>query len=316
MPAFGAFTHAGLPRYNAGAGIKTEFGTFIPDGEVVAYVHSSGVVDGMDQDVKRMLYTSINSALALCRSGKGDIVVVLPGHTESIGAADKWSNLVAGTKIIGLGNGNNRPTVTWTAAGGTVLFDVANVTLSGFILNLCSTANAGVTVAAPITISAAGCTISDCDIYFGGDADDIVTIGITTTAAADDLTLANLCCYGATAAECTTFLRLVGTDRLRMHGCLIDGATSSTTVGVLQMLTTAPTQVMITDCTFVNRKASSVHAATGVASATGNVVRCNFGILDEATLPGWETEGNLQFFACYTANLAGEEGALKTPTSA
>lgn len=315
MPAFGAFTHSSLPRLLAGAGIQTELGTLIPDGQVVAYVHSSGVSDGMPQGIAERLYTTINSALALCRASKGDIVVVLPGHAENVSAADSWSNLVAGTRIVGLGTGNLRPTFTWTAAASTVLFNVANVSLTGCILNLCSTGNAGVTVAAPITISAAGCTIANCDIFFGGDADDIVTIGITTTAAADDLCLANLMCYGATTAECTTFLRLVGTDRLRMLGCVIDGATSSTTVGVLQMLTTAPTQVYIDGCTFVNRKAASAHAATGMAAATGVVKNCAFGILDNATLQGFDTEGDLQFFNCTVANLAGEAGAAKAPAS-
>jgi len=51
----------------------------------------------------------------------------------------------------------------------------------------------------------------------------------------------------------------------------------------------------------------------------GQVSDCGFGILDNATLAGWvpASAGNgPQFFRCYTANLAAENGALMTPVSA
>jgi hypothetical protein len=214
-----------------------------------------------------------------------------------------------------MGSGNRRPKLTWTLAAGTFLFDVANVQLSNFILDMAPAANAGVTVAAPITVSAAGCSINNCRIMFGADVNDLVTIGVTTTAAADDFDFSNNRCYGATAAACTTFLRLVGADRFTMYNTVILGGTSSTTVGVVQMLTTASTDVDIENCSFANRKAASVHACTGMAAATGSVRNCSFGILDDSTLAGWETEGNLQFFNCQTVNLAGEAGVPKTPLS-
>lgn len=286
-----------------------------PSAMVAAYVRSAGHQNIEHVDIKNKLVTTLNAGLAKARSGRGDYVVVFPDHTENISSADQMSSLVAGTKIVGLGTGNLRPTFTWTAATSTFLFDVANVSLDNCILKLCDTGNAGVTVAAPITVSAAGCSITNCRIMFGGDADDIVTIGITTTAAADDFSFVNNICYGATAAECTTFLRLVGADRFYMKDCLILGATSSTSVGVLQMLTTASTDVYIENCSFANRKAASIHAATGMAAATGIVKDCAFAILDDSTLPGWETEGNLQFFNCQTVNLAGEAGVAKTPLS-
>jgi hypothetical protein len=283
---------------------------------VAAYVRSGGFPDGESDYVRNKLYTTLNAGLAMCRSGKGDYVVVYPDHAENIDAADKMSSLVAGTNIIGLGYGNLRPTFTWTVGTATLLFDVANVSLNNCILHLCSTANGGVTVVAPILVSAAGCSINDCRIMFGGDADDIVTIGITTTAAGDDFTFDRNECFGATAAECTTFRRLVGADRFKMRDCVVIGATSSTTVGVIQFLTTASTDVLIDNCVFENRKASSIHAATGMTGATGWVRNCSFGIGDNATLTGFVTEGSLYFSHNKTVNLASEEGATKTVVSA
>lgn len=286
-----------------------------PSAMVAAYVRSAGHQNIEHVDIKNKLVTTLNAGLAKARSGRGDYVVVFPDHTENISSADQMSSLVAGTKIVGLGTGNLRPTFTWTTATSTFLFDVANVSLDNCILKLCDTGNAGVTVAAPITLSAAGCSITNCRIMFGGDADDIVTIGITTTAAADDFSFVNNRCYGATAAECTTFLRLVGADRFYMKDCHVMGATSSTTVGVIQFLTTASTDVLIEDCTFDNRHAASVHAATGMAGTTGWVKRCSFGILDDSTLAGFVTEGSLKFDACGVVNLAGESAATKTVVS-
>lgn len=317
MPAFGQFQHPRLPRYNVGAGIGTELATIIGGGEVVAYVHSSGRNNNNSADINERLYTTLNGALNKCRASRGDTVVVLPGHAENISSADQMSALVAGTRIIGLGYGTIRPKFTWTAATATFLFDVANTSLSNCVLEMAGdpASTTALSVAAPITVSAAGCSLVGCLIRVGVDADQLATIGITTTAAGDDFSIVNCWIHGATTSEVTTAIRLVGADRFYMSGCYVYAATSSTTVGVLQMATTASLNVLIEDSVFVNTKASSAHAATGMAAATGVVSDCKFGILDDATLQGFDTEGNLQFFNCEVSNLAGEEAAEKAPKS-
>lgn len=300
----------------ASSGVANPYAVGLGPGEkIVAYVHASGAQAGDNQQIVDKIQTTLDAGLDRCTANRGHVVVVLPGHTEDISGADQMSSLVAGTRIMCLGHGAARPTFTWTAAGSSFLFDQASTWLDNAILIMATADNAGVTVTAPITVSAAGCTISNCLIRFGDDANDDVAIGITTTAAATDFTLAGCDCYGATTAECTTFLRLVGADRSRIIGCNIQGATSSATVGVVQYLTTVSTHSRLESCTFVNNKALSVHAVTGMAAQVGVVVNCNFGILDTATLAGLETEGSIQSFKCHTSNLAGEEGGVKVPTS-
>lgn len=289
-----------------------------PGQRIAAYVRSGGVQDHDPQDIAANLVTTLNAGLIRCRASMNDIVVVLPGHAENISSADQMSNLVAGTYIVGLGEGNLRPTFTWSAASATFLLDVANVTLDNLVLKMAGDGGGtALTVAAPMTVSAAGCTIRNCRIETSVDANELSTIAITTTAAADDFTVENCFIHGAgDGTGVTTAIRLVGADRFRMKDCVVDAATSSTTVGVLQFLTTASTQVYVEGCTFINRKASSVHAATGMAGATGTFKDCAFGILDNLTLAGFETEGSLMFFNCGTVNLAGEASAAKTPVSA
>lgn len=307
-----------LPQFTAsGVGFRTPFATTLPPGARVAgYVHHDGAIDGNDQDVNAGIYTTLNAALGQCRAGKGDYVIALPGHAESFAAADSLSSLVAGTNIACLGEGMNRATFTWSAATSSALLDKANVTWDNAIMYMEGQASgSALSVAAPITVSAEGCRISNCWIKFAHDADEKATIGITTTADADDFTFAHNQCWGVDASEVTTFLRLVGADRCKIIGNNIQGSTSSTTVGLVQFLTTASQFVIFDHNTVVNNKDLSVHAVTGMAALLGTAASNNFGILDTATAAGLETEGALQTFKNHTSNEAGTEGIAKTPAT-
>ena len=137
--------------------------TIKPGGRVAAYVRSTGAQDGDDHfAASGLLVASLNDACRRCRPNQNDIIYVLPGHVETISAADGLSNLVAGTQIIGAGTpgASNNPTITWGATAATLLLDVANVTLAGLNLNWIGVDN--VVVAIPVT--AAGCSILDCVI--------------------------------------------------------------------------------------------------------------------------------------------------------
>lgn len=309
-----------LPSYRLGAGIRTEFGTMLPPGAQAFYVRSGSPVNGDDQQIGRRVYTTLNQALSYCRAGRGDVVYVLAGHTENIDTAAKMSNLVAGTRIIGCGHGNLRPTFTWTAATATWLMNQDNVSLENLILNM-DPGTGTVTVAAPMTISGAGCAIIGCKIRMGTDANSLVTIGITTTAAADDLSMVNNEIYGATAAACTTMIQFVGADRLKFLGNKVIGASSAVGVGVIRFLTTASTDILMTGNNFIqNNLASSTAAVTGMAGLTGLVDYTTLAVLGNPAANGlvignvdgaWSTSaGSLHFGANAVAvNAVGERAA-------
>src|SRR5690606_24162744 len=101
--------------------------------------------------------STLAAAAGRVRSGKGDVVFVLPGFEGDIDAADFLTALVPGTRIIGLGNVNETtaPRLTWTATASSLLLDVANVTIENMVLDWTGIDN----VAAPITVSAAGCAL-------------------------------------------------------------------------------------------------------------------------------------------------------------
>lgn len=293
--SFSPFNAMSLPYQGRGAGKRDEFGTYTPPGgRVVAYVHNSGEARIDDTLQQVPVLKTLNQALNGCRAGYGDTVLVLPGHAEDIATIDAMSNLKAGCNVIGLGSGPARPTFRWVAAGATFLLDQANVLLSNLRLHMDPGAG-GVTVAAPMTVSAAGCIIDGCQIRMGTDVNNKPTIGITTTAGADDLTISNNDIYSAlSTVAVTTAIRIVGGSRLRMVNNTIQVGTSAAAVGVVQMLTTAPLQCHISDNVFANLLSTSTHAFTGMAGASGilqNCVAC-IGALTGAG-QGFNTLGNM-----------------------
>jgi hypothetical protein len=307
-----------LPNYVNMTGASFAHATVLPPGgKVAAYVRSGGPRSGETLPAKDIV-TTLNAGLARVRAGVGDIVVVLPDHAESISSADQMTNLVAGTHIIGAGAGSLRPTFTWTAATATFLFDVANTRLSNCILRMAGslTSTTALSVAAPITVSAAGCGLYGCDINVGVDADQLATIAITTTAAADDFQIGNCKIWGNAGAAVTTALRLVGADRMDMWDTDIIAETSAAAVGVVQHITTASTLIRHSNCTFVNLKSDSSAAYTGLAASSGTLRNCGFGYYGNAGLSAITTPGNLQCFNCQTVNEEGETGAASATASA
>lgn len=316
MSAFGASQVQDLPWSSIMGGLRHELGfTLPPGGRVVGYVRSTGVADYDDQNINQRIFTTLNSALAQCRAGRNDVVIVLPGHAENISSADQMSNLVSTTQIIGVGCGTSRPTFTWTAAAASFLLDVAAVRLQNLILNM-DPGTGTTTVAAPMTISAAGCQIVGCSIRMGTDANSKVTIGITTTAAADDLVILGNQIYGATLAECTTMIQFVGADRLQFHGNTVVGATTSASVGVLRFLTTASTDIKMRNNTIRNNKSgggAGDMAVTGMAGNSGEVDFLHMIVLGDnaANLTGaWGTPASVCFGAqVYVTNTIAERAA-------
>lgn len=304
---YGQFFNPPVQFQSFPTGVDTGAVQVIPTGTNTFYVRSTGAADYDPPALTGRIFTTLNAALGQCRSGRGDVVLVLEGHTESITTADQMSNLVANTKIIGRGFGNERPTFTWTTATSSFLFDVANTSLQNCILQMEPTTGT-VNVAAPITVSAAGCSIVGCRIKCGTDANNKVTIGITTTAAADQFSFVGNRVFGAAAATCTTFLRLVGADDCEIAWNEITCGTTAAAVGVIQCLTTASTNISIHDNMLFNSATSSTAALTGMAGITGSVTNNKLRNTDNTSLAWVATPGNAAYFSNEGVNDVGERG--------
>lgn len=83
-------------------------------------------------------FASLSAALTHCTAGKGDIIMVKPGHAEKISSATALNMNVADVAVIGLGGGSSRPSFTLdTANTATITVSANNVSFQNcvFIAN-------------------------------------------------------------------------------------------------------------------------------------------------------------------------------------
>jgi hypothetical protein len=94
------------------------------------YVNSASAAGG-DGSSPASGKTTLAAALALAASG--DRIFIAAGHTETVSAASyiTWSQ--SGVTVIGLGNGSNRPTFTWSLTTSTIVISGSNNILSNII---------------------------------------------------------------------------------------------------------------------------------------------------------------------------------------
>jgi hypothetical protein len=136
----------------------------------VFYVNSTAVLAATDDGVAgadstsagtyQRPFATIDYAIGQCVANRGDIILVMPGHTETISSATALVADVAGVAVVGLGAGSDRPTLTFdTANTATINVSAANFSFKNilFVGNFLSIASA-------ITVGAAPwCTVEDCE---------------------------------------------------------------------------------------------------------------------------------------------------------
>ena len=122
-------------------------------------------------------FATINYAKTQCTANKNDVIVVMPGHAETVSAASGINLSVAGVTVVGLGNGANRPTISLSAATATIAVSAANCTIDNIIVTSTAEDNA-----VAIVVTAANATISRCSFTEPTAGSNILTC-ISTTAA-------------------------------------------------------------------------------------------------------------------------------------
>lgn len=284
--AYGNFLSSALPFYQAMPALMTPNATLIkPGGRVAAYVRSTGAQDGEDHFASSgMLVSTLNAGLARCRSGAGDIVYVLPGHSENIASADAMSNLVAGTQIIGTGRpgSSNNATLTWTAVAGTFLLDVADVSIQGMNLVFGGADN----VTAPITVTGAGCSMVGNWINYGTTSALECAIGVTVHTGAHDFVFAHNRCHSLGGAVCTNAVAITAAvNRCLILGNDFDVECAGATNGVID-ISAAAVQARIVGNLIVNRRASAAVAVrwTDTAALTGVIAKNYLGFTADVTV--------------------------------
>lgn len=81
-------------------------------------------------------FATLDYAIGRCTANRGDIIVIKPGHAETISSATALALDVAGVAIVGLGVGSNRPTFTLdTATTATIGVSAANISMTNVVIS-------------------------------------------------------------------------------------------------------------------------------------------------------------------------------------
>lgn len=80
-------------------------------------------------------FATIDYAIGKCTANRGDVIMVKPGHAETVSAASGITADVAGVAIVGLGSYDSRPTITFdTATTADIVVSAANVSFYNLLL--------------------------------------------------------------------------------------------------------------------------------------------------------------------------------------
>jgi len=261
-------------------------------------------------------FLTIDYAVGNCTANNGDLIVVMPSHTESITAAAGLALDIAGITIVFLGNGSNRGTIQFgTAVSADMNVDAANITLVNPRFVAAIDALTG-----PIDVNAAGFKIID------GEWFDAPAMG-TTDCIVGDANATRLKIHGWKYYESTTGtqkqsnIQLNGVDdaelvNIDIRGDFATGNIENVTDEVLNIrlkniivdnLNASPTPGLVIDA-----NATGVAENVKIRTASGTTYVSNVGKINwSADCEGFSTDG-YSGEPIGTAVGSGVEGKLDT----
>lgn len=182
-------------------GVPVLGGTSIPDTTgnywFVCSVSGSDGNLGSDSSAPK---ATIASAISAASAATGDVIVLMPGHVETFTAAAALTISKSGLYIIGLGNGANRPTITWsTSTAAQMIVSSANTTFENITFDF-----TGIdAIVAGISVTAADVSFLGCT-FLTNSATNGCVLGILTAATATRFRVENCLFYGAQTNSGTT----------------------------------------------------------------------------------------------------------------
>jgi hypothetical protein len=194
-------------------------------------------------DAPDFAFSTLAYAITKARAAKGDVIIIAPGHTESVISATALVLNKSGVTIVGLGNGNQRPTFTLsTVVGATITVSGAETTLDNIIFNL--TGIDAVTVG--FTISAAGVTLKNCRVITNG------------------------------ASVSCTLPFSVGADRFTLQNCQVDGTGADTGTTSIIASSAAIAELRVTGCDIRANCSSALFTSASTNHITNLLIANNF----------------------------------------
>lgn len=215
----------------------------------VWFVDSATGADGNDGYGPDSAMATIDAAIGKCTANKGDVILVMPGHAETITAAGGITLDVAGVSIIGLGVFTLKPTITLgTATTADVNITAANCRISNirFVSNINSLGNF-------LDVDAGQFMVDNCDFITSSAKEAVNFINLATTK--DDFIIRD-CTFlqptdpeGTGGAANTGAIYCVDSENILIEGCKFRGQFES---AIVHNKTTACKGLVVKDCELSN----------------------------------------------------------------
>lgn len=207
-------------------------------------------------------FRTIDYAIGRCKASRGDIIMVMPGTSETVETDGGIACDVAGVTIIGLGVGTLRPKIVLdTAAAAAVTVSAANVTIMNMVFEA---SFADVTNAIDVTSN--DFTLLNCEFKEEGanlNFVDIINCSSTTDNTADGLYVEGCVSTAIDAAIDSFIVTAADLDRLVVKDCVVNHLHAN---GLY--LVEALTGKDLTDALIQNNHYATLAAASFVAIST------------------------------------------------
>ena len=267
----------------------------------VWFVDSVTGSNGNSGKTTKKPFATLDYAIGMCTASKGDVIILMPGHAESVIAAAGIVCDVQGITIIGAGTGTDRPQITFsTATTADIDISAANVTIKNvhFINDIDA-------LAAPIDVNAAHFRMEGC-LFDDATAAKQTVRWILGDANADYMEIIGCDNHGSDTAGSTAWITLNGADHVKIMGCSSHGDFAAANV---EVVTAAVTDAIIAYNMLENANAVDVNIE-GLASSTGWIAHNLCRNATDAQVTWVNTPGNMQLFQNYGVNNNGETGIL------
>ena len=266
---------------------------FVDSGQTTTGLDSADGEHGHSWDKP---FLTLNFAISQCTANQGDVILLAPGHTETIAdtgtaSGSTTDELVvdkAGISIIGLGEDALRPTFTFNGATDAccvILAGASNVSIKNliFVGDLEDLANL-------MTVSATsdGLRIENCEFRDGGASKETIH-QINLAAAADRVTIKN-CRFFTTSGGTSTLanIEVAAVAKLTIIDCWFTGDVN--TDGMVDNSGAAGTDFYIVGNVFNNLDSATgkvlvLHGST-TGYVAGNVAHAGLDATNPYTIAG------------------------------
>ena len=254
-------------------------------------------------------FATLDYAISRCTASNGDVVYCMPGHAETTTAIGID---VVGVKVVGLGVGASRPTLTATTAAT----DLVNVSADDCWLENVRLVGAASGVTALLDVAADDFTLLNCSLESGAAPVDVMTVAsgnrgrvlhctFLGTAAGPD----NAIMFQAGAASCTNWL---------IEGCLFNYLEFDIDENIIDIPADAHPGLVIKDCQMLGLAVQALTIKSSVANKFGFMTNCQLvahaAAATIANLIGTTIEG-MFFSEVYATDTTKTERGVLVPTT-